>query len=254
MNNTKDFKKQANSIISAKALNSWKNLKVSDEEDNIFPILGVIGAFFDEISAKSVYEFLQKNKDKDVKILINSPGGDVFEGISIYNMLKNHKHAVEVEIIGIAASAASIIAMAGTTIKANESSALMIHNAWAFACGNKGDLKKSMELLDKTDEIIKDIYLTRVNVSKEKLSELMDEESFIFAQEALDYNFIDEIISKKTKEENSPIFAKQKICEYLSKSGVSRSKQRELLAMLKQEKQEVKQNIEPLPKLSLKGF
>lgn len=255
MDNFKDLEKYAVSSISAKALDNWKNLETNEKNDNAFELFGVIGEYYDEISSKDVLNFLKKNEENDVKILINSPGGSVFEGFAIYNMLLNHKKKVEVEIVGMAASAASIIAMAGTKIKAYESSCIMIHNSWNFAAGNKNDLRIAAELLDKVDDVMKDIYLKRINVNREKLTEMLDNETFIFANEAIELNLLDEIKVTKIVEKDDAVFAKRKIGEILSKNGITRSKQREWFELLKNKNQENNpQNnknyaIKPIPDL-----
>lgn len=254
MDNFKDLEKYAVSSISAKALDNWKNLQTKQKSSNTFEFFRAIGTNKDETSAKDVINFLKENENNDVKILINSPGGSVFEGLAIYNLLASHKKEVEVQIVGIAASAASIIAMAGSKIKACETSCLMIHNSWNLVAGNKNDLRIAAELLDKVDEAMKEIYLKRVKLSEEDLVQMLDKESFIFAREAKELNFVDEIEAIKVTEKDDVVFAKRKIGEILSKNGITRSKQREWFALLQNEKKtnlEENKNyaIKPIPDL-----
>ncbi|WP_034085582.1 head maturation protease, ClpP-related, partial [Pseudomonas aeruginosa] len=99
--------------------------------------------------------------DVDVTVNINSPGGDVFEGLAIYNLLREHKGKVTVNIIGLAASAASFIAMAGDEIRIGRAAFLMIHNAWLIAMGNRNDLREIADWLEPFDMTLADIYAQR---------------------------------------------------------------------------------------------
>ena len=145
------------------------------------------------ITAKSFSDDLKALGDLNKIILrINSPGGDVFDGNAIYNILKSHQAEVEVHIDGLAASIASVIAMAGNKVIMPENAMIMIHNPWACGCGEADDLRKMADSLDKIRESIVATYLTRTSLSKEVLIQMMDDETWMTADEAVNNGFADE--------------------------------------------------------------
>lgn len=132
---------------------------------------------------------------KELDIHINSSGGNVFEGHAIYNMIKMHKAKVNVYIDALAASIASVIAMSGDTIFMHKNSLLMIHNSWIMTIGNASQLRETADLLDKTDKSSNTAYLDKAqNMSEEELKQLLDDETWLTADEALEKGFIDEIL------------------------------------------------------------
>jgi ATP-dependent Clp protease protease subunit len=137
---------------------------------------------------------------KTLNIYINSPGGDVFEGSAIYNMLKRKAKncALNIYIDGLAASIASVIAMAGKVIMPSNAM-MMIHNAWCYTAGNSKDLRDTANSLDKIDISIRQTYLNKSGdkLDDETVSDLMDKETWLTAQECLDYGLCDEIIAEK---------------------------------------------------------
>ena len=140
------------------------------------------------IDAKSIRDSLS-NVDGDVVIKLNSPGGDVFEGIEIYNYLKSLSNHVTVEVTGIAASAASIIAMGADNILMNTGTSMMIHEASTWAIGNKHDVKKTLNALETIDESIVNIYVERTGKSAEQINEWLAEEKWFTAEEAVNEGF-----------------------------------------------------------------
>ncbi|WP_257131268.1 head maturation protease, ClpP-related [Bacillus wiedmannii] len=126
---------------------------------------------------------------------VNSPGGSVFEGIAIYNMLKRHKAKVNVYIDALAASIASVIAMAGDTIYMPKNSMLMIHNPWTWTEGNAAELRKAADDLDRIGNSSKQTYLQKVGdkLTDEKLQEMLDAETWLSADEAFEYGLCDVI-------------------------------------------------------------
>jgi ATP-dependent Clp protease protease subunit len=128
-----------------------------------------------------------------LNVYINSPGGDVFEGIAIANMLKRHKATVVVHIDGLAASIASVIAMAADTIYMPKNSMMMIHNAWTYTYGNSNDLREVADMLDKVNESIRQSYLLHAGTKTDEntIKTLMDNESWLTAQECFDYGLCD---------------------------------------------------------------
>lgn len=144
------------------------------------------------VSAKSIVADLDKISG-DVTVRINSPGGDVNEAMAIYNALSRRTGAVAVEIDGIAASAASYIAMAGKTIRVAENAMVMIHNPWTFAMGDAESLRKTAGILDKYGQGIVDVYAARSGKSKEDVAAKMAEETWFSAAEAVEYGLADSI-------------------------------------------------------------
>ncbi len=145
------------------------------------------------VSAPYFVKALKDAGDKPVRLHINSPGGDVFEGQAIYNLLLAHKPGVDVEIDSLAASAASFVAMAGRKISIAENAMVMIHRAWSVAMGNAEDMRKTADLLEKVDGTIVDTYASRTKRSKDDLRTWMAAETWMTAQEAVDRGFADAI-------------------------------------------------------------
>ncbi len=161
-------------------------------------ILGVIGDRWwddDAVSAKAIKRKLDDAGDvKTIRVLINSPGGDAFDGLAVQSLLKRHPARVEVEILGWAASAASIIAMAGDSISMHEGSMLMVHEAWTCACGNAKDFRSAAETLDKLNSSMLDVYARRTGRSREELSPIVSAETWMTSHEAVEAKFADAVI------------------------------------------------------------
>lgn len=157
----------------------------------------------------SIWDFNQKmrsiKEDEDITLEINSYGGDVFLGIDIMNTLRGHKGTVTVIITGIAASAASVIAMGADVIKMYSNTQLMIHNAWTVARGNAKDLRKVADDLDSIGESVLASYTHRVD--EDTVQELLDGETYMSAKKAKEYGFIDEIVDSVPEEVESEIFS-----------------------------------------------
>lgn len=144
----------------------------------------------DELNA-----LLKKNSNAaTIDIYINSNGGDVFDGVAMLNVLKRHKAYKRVHIDGFACSIASVIAMCGNQIIMPKSSMMMIHNPWTVAMGNAKELRKVADDLDKINETIKNAYRSKMKISDEKLTELMDAESYLTADECLEYGLCTKVV------------------------------------------------------------
>ena len=155
-------------------------------DDDVTPAL-----FNEELSAGS----------GDITVWINSPGGDCFAAAQIYNMLRDYKGNVTVKIDGIAASAASVIAMAGATVYVSPVSMLMIHNPATAAFGNASEMQKAIEMLNEVKESILNAYELKTGMSRTKLSHLMDAETWMDARKAVELGFADEILFRNEKEQ-----------------------------------------------------
>jgi ATP-dependent Clp protease protease subunit len=141
-------------------------------------------------------------------VWINSPGGDCVAAAQIYNMLMDYKGSVTVKIDGIAASAASVIAMAGTKVYVSPVSMLMIHNPMTVAMGNAADMEKAIDMLSSVKDSIINAYELKTGLSRAKISHLMDDETWMDANKAVELGFADEILSRPkltaSKKEEEP--------------------------------------------------
>ena len=174
----------------------------------------------------------------DVVVNINSPGGDVFEGLAIYNLLREYKGHVTVRVLGVAASAASFIAMAADEIQIARAGFFMIHNAWTGLWGNRNDLRETADFLEQIDDTIADIYHVRSGLSMDELKADMDKERWINGRDAIDSGFADVFLPSDVVVEDTKNFTKEKVAAHkadilLAKAGMSRSSRRELIQDLK---------------------
>lgn len=141
----------------------------------------------------------------DITVWINSPGGDCVAAAQIYNMLMDYKGDVTVKIDGIAASAASVIAMAGTKVLVSPVSMLMIHNPMTAAFGNSDEMQKAIDMLGSVKDSIINAYEIKTGLSRAKLSHLMDAETWMDANKAVELGFADEIMQRGTESEDAPV-------------------------------------------------
>ena len=180
---------------------------VTDEENNTtaITIYGVIGSSWweDSTSAADVDNALNNAGTNDIVINLNSPGGDAFDGIAIYNRLKRHEGNVKIFVDGWACSAASIIALAADELIMGNGSMFMIHEAATGIWGKKGDLLKEAELLGKLDSSLVDVYMSKSRVSRDDIEAKLQEETWFTAPEALEIGFADKI--EQIEEPKEPI-------------------------------------------------
>jgi len=165
-------------------------------------IYDVIGAGFwaDGVTAKYVRDELAKYKPEDrITARINSPGGDAFEGVAILTMLQQHPGGVDVQIDGVAASAASLIATAGENVTIADGAMLMIHRAWLCACGNEEDLQRAVQLLTKLDGKLVDAYVQKSGRKREEVVEKLNAETWFTSDEAIDFGLCNGKIDVPTK-------------------------------------------------------
>lgn len=155
--------------------------------------------FGDEVTPKLFQRELSAAQG-DITVWINSPGGDVFAAAQIYNMLMDYKGNVTVKIDGLAASAASVIAMAGTQVLMSPVAMMMIHNPMTVAIGDSEEMKKAVAMLDEVKESIMNAYEIKTGLSRSKISHLMDAESWFNAKKAVELGFADKILFDKDEE------------------------------------------------------
>lgn len=151
-------------------------------------------------SAYNIVQELQNVKAQSINVHINSSGGDVSEGLAIYNTLKNSEKAVTTYCDGFACSAASIVFMAGNKRVMSPASLLMIHNAWMFAQGNSDELRKQADDLEKVNQTAVEAYKTVATITEDEIKSMMDESTWISADEALSYGFATEISGEQPQE------------------------------------------------------
>ena len=193
-----------------KVENIVKNFAVKAKEDSKqaeLTIYGYIGESYydDSTSAKQVDEALSNLEGYDLHINLNSGGGSVFDGISIYNRLKNHDGKVTVSVDGYACSAASIIMLAGDEVIMQNGALAMIHEASSWVIGNKRDMRKEADLLEKIEDSIVDIYAENTSLSREELRSMMDEETWFNGEEAVKYGFATSYNSNKKDDKDAEI-------------------------------------------------
>lgn len=173
-------------------------------EAAIVELFGDIGNswFTDGWTLEKFKEQIKGVTASNLTIQVKSLGGDVFEAFSIYDEIRRHPARVTVEVVGSSASAATIISCAADHIRISENSRYLVHNAQTFVDGNKESLKEAYEQLVSIDNQILDIYVKRTGKSKEVLAELMKEEKWMTAAEALEWGFVDEIVKSVTNKIN----------------------------------------------------
>lgn len=150
------------------------------------------------LTAKNFINELKKHKSaKNITVHLNSPGGDVNEGVAIYNALKEHGAEIEMRIEGLAASIASIIAMAGDKIVIHDNAFVMIHDPWTLAMGASDDLRKTAELLDKVKGTLVTTYAQRTGQDEDTISQKMADETWFTGEEAVEFGLADEVVAGK---------------------------------------------------------
>jgi len=169
--------------------NTFYNFVKSGDDVAELTIYDEIG--FGGVTAKDVKAGLATLSAKTINVGINSPGGDVFDGVAIFNLLREHPARIEVTVDGLAASAASVIAMAGDTITVADGAFLMIHNAWALTIGNAEDHEKMIGALRKIDSALLSIYVGRTGGDPHAIQRMMTAETWLTGDEATRLGFAD---------------------------------------------------------------
>lgn len=181
----------------------WKLTNAVDSSESTLYLEGPISDITwwgDEVTPQAFRDELAKMKGNKLTVVINSGGGDVFAGLSIYNALRELEAEVTVRVDGLAASIASVIAMAGDTVVMSPGAMLMVHKPSVFAAGNTEDLEKAIEMLETVEESIIPIYTSKTGLSVEEVKELMEAETWMSAEKAVELGFADEAIEAKKVE------------------------------------------------------
>ena len=186
---------------------SRKTLNQSNEEvaERILELHGTIAeeSWFDDDVTPQLFKDELNAGSGDITVWINSPGGDCVAAAQIYNMLTQYKGNVTVKIDGIAASAASVIAMAGNTVLMSPVSMMMIHNPATFAFGDHAEMQKAIDMLAEVKESIINAYVIKTGLTRAKLSHLMDAETWMDANKAIELGFADDIITRAETKPNT---------------------------------------------------
>jgi ATP-dependent Clp endopeptidase proteolytic subunit ClpP len=175
---------------------NWYKIQTKADDVAEISIFGDIGASFwgDGVTPEAFKKDFDAIKDaKEIHLLINSPGGNVFDGIAIYNIIASARQKVQTEILGIAASAASIIALAGSRLTMHEGSFFMIHNAWGLAMGPADEMRKMADTLDKISGELINIYANHSDLDEKEIISYMNNETWFTAEEAYEAGFADEV-------------------------------------------------------------
>lgn len=186
---------------------SRKTLNQANEEvaERILELHGTIAeeSWFDDDVTPQLFKDELNAGSGDITVWINSPGGDCVAAAQIYNMLTQYKGNVTVKIDGIAASAASVVAMAGNTVFMSPVSMMMIHNPATFAFGDHAEMQKAIDMLAEVKESIINAYVIKTGLTRAKLSHLMDAETWMDANKAVELGFADDIITRAETKPNT---------------------------------------------------
>lgn len=213
----------------------------ASEDANTITIYDVIGEDWwtgGGFTAKRAAAALRTIGPNPVTVNINSPGGDMFEGIAIYNMLAAHPAKVTVNVMGLAASAASVIAMAGDTVAMGTGSFLMIHNAWGVVIGNRHDMRTAADMFDGFDAALADIYHARTGMKSAEIAALMDAETFMASDQAIKLGFADETMAdpapaaKAAISADPALMARRQTEAALARAGFSRADRQQMISAL----------------------
>lgn len=227
------------SDISDKALARWNpGVRAAGDTDRTIGIYDVIGQDYwtgEGVTAKRIAAALRSIGAGPVTVNINSPGGDMFEGFAIYNLLREHPGEVTVKVLGLAASAASVIAMAGDTVQMSRASFLMIHNSWVIAAGNRNDLREIADFLEPFDRAMADIYAARTGIDADTIGEMLDAETWLGGSDAIAQGFADELLASDqiAEGEKASAAAVRRLEAALRASGMSRSAAMRLISEFK---------------------
>lgn len=226
-----------NRDLPSSAMERWNGgIKAAKSDENSISVFDVIGAdwYGDGVTASRIAAALRSIGGADVTVNINSPGGDMFEGLAIYNLLREYEGKVTVKVLGLAASAASIIAMAGDEVQIGRGAFLMIHNCWVYAMGNRHDLQQIAADMVPFDKAMNDIYGARTGLDAATIDAMMNAETYIGGSDAVEKGFADRLLAADeiSDGDDSPAAALRKLDAMLAKTDAPRSERRKLLKAL----------------------
>jgi ATP-dependent Clp protease, protease subunit len=170
------------------------NVRADVATISIFDVIGL------EVTASRIAGALRAIGARPVTVQINSPGGDPFEGAAIYNLLRGHGQPITVQVLGMAASAASLIAMAGERVEIARNAQIMIHRASGIAAGDAEAMKGMAALLEKTDAAMAEVYQARTTLPIDRITAMMEAETFMLSDEAIELGFADTLLARDAAE------------------------------------------------------
>lgn len=213
--------------------------KAAEDNSAQINIYSTVGEYGDGngMTPKIVDAILRKADGAQIVVNINSPGGDFFDGLAIYTLLKEYEGDVTVNVIGMAASAASVVALAGDTINISKAAFFMIHNSWSIAIGNRHDMQDVADMLGQFDQSMQTLYSDATGIDQKTMAKLMDSETWIMGVDAVEQGFAtdllgdDEVaVDNSVKNNYSPAMRKMDVA--LAKAGMPRNERRNLLKEL----------------------
>lgn len=224
----------------AAALEKWNgHIKAAkDDGETSINIYSTIGEYGDGagMTPRIVSAILRRAEGKAVTVNLNSPGGDFFDGLAIYSLLKEYEGDVKVRILGLAASAASVVALAGDEIEIAENGFFMIHNSWTVAMGNRHGMREVSDRLAQFDKSMLSLYAKQTSMDEKKLAKMMDEETWIEGKEAVELGFASAVlggedieIEIEDEDEKGYNAALKKVDVSLAKAGMPRTERRNLI-------------------------
>jgi len=228
--------------LSPRALDMWNpDLRAALEAGtDTITMYGIIGEdwYGEGVTLKRVDAALRAIGDKPVTVYINSPGGDMFEGIAIYNRLLEHSQEITVKVLGLAASAASVIAMAGTKREVAKTAFLMIHNCWTYFAGNRHAIRELADTMEEFDRAMISLYSDTSGQDEKSVEKMLDAETYMNGANAVEKGFATGLISAAEVTQapdngQSQAHAARKLDAALAKSGMTRSERRKLLSEIK---------------------
>lgn len=223
-------------------LDRWQaGLRAADASpSNVISMLDVIGAdgwTGEGVTARRIAAALRSITADEITVDLNSPGGDFFEGVAIYNMLRADPRRITVRILGLAASAASVIAMAGDEIRIGRAGFMMVHNAWVVAIGNRHDMAAAAETMMPFDAAMAEVYAAKADVDPEIAAEWMDSERWFTGAEAVEAGLADGFLAADVTRDGGvqpeAPSALRRIDTLLARQNIPRSERRALLAELR---------------------
>ena len=230
------------SQVLPRALDRWDagvRAAAADDDERTISVYDVIGQDYwtgEGVTAKRVASALRAMGKGPVTVNVNSPGGDMFEGLAIYNLLREHDGEVTVKVLGVAASAASVVAMAGDTVQIARAAFFMVHNAWVVAVGNRHDLIEIAATLKPFDDAMASIYAAKTGGELKAMAKLMDAESWIGGESAIEQGFADELLPSdqiKKGGAKANASAARRVEAALRASGMPKSEAMRLISQIK---------------------
>ena len=212
------------------AYDRWNPVRAATDDKNTLSIYDQIGESWDGsgMTAKVVNSVLRRADGDTVTVNVNSPGGDFFEGVTIYNMLREYDGTVNMNVIGLAASAASIIAMAADELRVAKAGFLMIHNSWGLVIGNQADMRDAADTFAVFDKAMASVYSARSGIDETEIASMMSTELWMTGEQAVADGFADGLLRSDeiVEDDEKATSAKHRIDKALAKQGVPRSERR----------------------------